>query len=63
LFNGILEVGDYHSNQLTTLLPLKCENLVDMLKLAGFKDIAIYGGFDLSPFKALESMSLVVIAK
>jgi 2-polyprenyl-3-methyl-5-hydroxy-6-metoxy-1,4-benzoquinol methylase len=63
LFNGILEVGDYVSSQTTILLPLKCENLVDMLKLAGFKDIAIYGGFDLSPFKALESMSLVVIAK
>lgn len=63
LFNGILEVGDYTSSETTTLLPLKSENVVDMLKLAGFRDISIYGSFELMPFKALESMALIVIAK
>ena len=62
-FNGVLEVGDFTSSETTVLLPIKSENMVDMLKLAGFKKIAIYGGFDLSPFKALESMSLVVLAE
>jgi len=62
IFKGILEVDDYQSSEETVLLPMKCEKLVALLHAAGFEKVSLYGGFDCSPFLALESMALVVVA-
>jgi len=63
VFKGILEVGDYHSSEETILLPMKCEKLVDLLYSAGFNKVSLYGGFNCSPFFALDSMALLVVAE
>jgi 2-polyprenyl-3-methyl-5-hydroxy-6-metoxy-1,4-benzoquinol methylase len=62
-FKGVLEVNDYHSSEETILLPIKSEKLVELLHAAGFEKVSLYGGFDFSPFLALESMALVVVAE